>query len=343
MGNQGEHMVTVRLEEGRGAASPLGTVSVFQIDAPADVIWDAFVRYEAIVFTAPLATAQQGRGTVRLFAESPGAYQLHVTWSRTSGERGVALCPFTIVAGNPVSLAPQRVRVDNKYDVWAPTGWDAMHVNQYERSALASVARHVRPGAAAYDVGANLGLYTMPLLQLVGQTGVVYSFELNPVCVQFLQATVRGAGHTNCSIFPVALGDADGTLEATINYGSTALGITSESAFFAAKLGCRVTVPCVRLDHVVEQFSTRPPDFIKVDVEGAEAMVVAGMEGTLARHRPVLLLELHGRGAAQGTLVRLDRFGYTIEDLESSRRAEDSVSFLNGLPDRPVQVLCLPR
>lgn len=322
---------------------PLGTVSVFQIDAPADVTWDAFVRYEAIVFTVPVVTGQRGSGSVRVFAESPGAYQAQISWASSSGERGLAVCPFAIVAGSALSLAPQRVRVDGKYDVWAPTGWDAMHVNQYERSALAAVAKHVRPGAAAYDVGANLGLYTMPLLQLVGPAGFVYSFELNPVCVHFLQATVRGAGHTNCSIFPVALGEADGSLTATINYGSTALGITSESAFFAAKLGCHVTVPCVRLDRVVEQFATRAPDFIKIDVEGAEAMVVTGMEGTLARHRPVLLLELHGRGAALATLARLDRFGYTIEDLESSRRADESAAFLDGLPDRPIQVLCLPR
>ena len=336
--------VSIRLQEPHGARQvPLGTTCLFAVDAPQDVGWDAFVRFESIVYTAPVAEGQRGSGTVRLFAENPGAFELHVIWSSPSGHRGMAAHAFTIVAGSPVSVTPQRVRVDRRYDIWAPTGWDAVHVNQYERSALAAVAKHVRPGATAYDIGANLGLYTMPLLQLVGSAGYVYGFELNPVCVHFLQATVRGAGHTNCSIFPVALGDTDGSLMATINYGSTAIGITSVSPFFAAKLGCQVTVPCLRLDGLIERFSPRPPDFIKIDVEGAEAMVVTGMEETLARLRPILLIELHGRGAAQATLERLERFQYTIEDLQSSRRADGAARFMEGLPDRPVQVLCLPR
>ncbi len=177
----------------------------------------------------------------------------------------------------------------------------------------------------------------------MGASGLVCAFEFNPICVSCLQATLKEAGHTNGMVIPIAIGAVDGTLDATINYGSTALGITSVSSFFGRKVGAPLTVPCLRLDTAIEQFSLRPPDFIKIDVEGAEALVVAGMVGTLGRHRPVLLFELHGRGAAQATLERLEPFRYAIEDLGSSRRADSAERFMEGMPDRPVQVLCVPR
>jgi FkbM family methyltransferase len=334
-------MVTVRIA-GTSEVS-LGATCTFDVAAPADVSWSAYLRFEAIVYPLPVVADHRGPGAVRLFPESPGVYELHVVWIADGGAQGVTVAPFAVKAGAPLSLAPRSVRVDGGFDVWAPTGWDAMHVRHYEPAALAVLAQCVAAGATAYDIGANLGLYTMPLLARVGAAGVVYAFEFNPVCVQMLHATVRGAGYGNCSIIPLALGDRDGQLDATINYGSTALGITSMSSFFASKPGSQISVACVRLDTVVDRLSLRPPGFIKIDVEGAEAMVVAGMSGTLGRCRPALLIELHGVQAARATLEQLDVFGYSIEDLDSGRRAEQSADFLQRLEDRPVQVLCRPR
>jgi FkbM family methyltransferase len=322
------------------AALPLGASGTFVIDAAADVAWTAFVCYEAVVYPAPLAHGA-GHGDIAFWPECPGAYRLRVVW--TSGrEAGVATQPFEVRAGERLAVEPQRARVNEGFEAWAPTGWDAAHVGIYERAALAAVSRYVRPGDAAYDIGANLGVYTMALLQAVGPTGDVSCFELNPVCVQMLQATVRSAGHDNCAIVPVALGAADGALEAVVNFGSTALGITTVSGAFGRKIGSRITVPCMTLDGAIPALGLRPPAFVKVDVEGAEAHVVGGMRRTVARHRPVLLIELHGRLAAHATLEQLDEAGYVFEDIETGRRAERAEAFMDGLDDRVLQVLCLP-
>ncbi|MEO8481866.1 MAG: FkbM family methyltransferase [Acidobacteriota bacterium] len=322
---------------------PLGTTCTFDVEAPDEETWSAFVRYENVLYPTPVAADRQGTGQVSFFPECPGDYELDVTWTGREGDRGIARCPLSIDGGKAMSLSPIRARADGHFHVWAPTGWDGLHVNRYEHAALAAVRRTVKAGAAAYDIGANLGLYTLPLLQLAGASGMVYAFEFNPVCVTCLQATLKEAHYRNGVVIPVAIGRSDGTLDATINYGSTAVGITAVSGFFAAKVGAPVTVPCLRLDTAIERFSLRPPDFVKVDVEGAEAMVVEGMEQTLARHRPILLFELHGRGAAQATLQRLEPFRYTFEDLDSARRADSAVRFMEGLPERPVQVICVPR
>lgn len=333
-------MVRVRIEG--PAEIALGAACVVQVEAPADVSWQAFLTFEAVVYTTPVG-GQQGAGSLRLFPESPGAYELRVVSHAGAGAPDVAAVRFSVTTGGSVSLSPQSVRVDGGFDVWVPTGWDAMHVRHYEPAALGALRRTVTAGMTTYDVGANLGLYTMPLAERVGPSGAVYAFEFNPVCVQMLQASVRGAGHRNCSIIPLALGDRDGHLEATINFGSTALGITSLSAFFARKPGCQLTVPCLRLDTVIDRLSLRPPAFIKIDVEGAEATVIAGMSGTLGRHRPSLLIELHGVQAARATLEQLDPLAYSMEDLETGRRAQHSADLLPTLQDRPVQVLCVPR
>jgi FkbM family methyltransferase len=337
-------MVSIRLQgDAAPHAVPHGSVCTFAVAAPSDVGWQAFVRFEAVVYTTPVVSDGRGNGEVRLFPEAPGAYEVLIVSTSPAGGRAVATCGVTVLAGPPLPLAPVLVTVNQAYEVWAPTGWDALHLSHYEPAPLAAVARHVRAGATAFDVGANLGTYTMQLLHAVGTAGRVYAFEFNPVCVQCLQATVRGAGHGNCTVFPLALGSEDGTLDAVVNYGSTAVGITEASGFFARKPGSPLTVPCARLDTLIATFALCPPDFIKIDVEGAESRVVAGMEGTLAAHRPTLLIELHGRAAADATLTRLDAFGYVIEDLETGRRAAGAAAFMDGLPDRPIQVLCLPR
>lgn len=303
------------------------------------------MRFESVVYPAPLKVGQTPSActdSIEFYPECPGEYRLQVAWRSPAGSHGVAICDFAVTDGQPVSLAPQRVSVNRRFDVWAPTGWDARHVQHYEPAALDAVAKTVQRGQVAYDVGANLGVYTMQLLEAVGPRGQVFSFELNPVCVSMLLATVRGAGATNCSIFPLALGDTDGTIASTVNVGSTALGITQSSGIFASKVGLRLGVTCVRLDTVMAEFALPRPDFVKIDVEGAEARVVAGMLSMLETHRPTLLIELHGIVPARETLALLEPLRYHVRDLEDGRSATTAEGFVAGMTDRPVQVLCVP-
>lgn len=318
---------------------PLGAACEFAITAPPDVAWRACIKFESVFYPDPLVDWNRGSGA-RFIAESPGRYELVVISHGTSGARETASLAFHVSAGCEVNLAPRQVRVNRGHRVWAPTGWEAVFVSEYEPSALEAVKRLVRPGQTAYDIGANLGVYALQLLRCVGESGRVYCFEFNPVCVQFLLANVQAGGHRNCSILPVALGDGDAPLTATINYGRSALGLTGASAFHGGKTGHEISVQSARLDTLVEDFALQKPDFLKIDVEGAEAHVIAGMEKTLAAHRPVLLMELHGRAAADATLRRLDRFGYGIEDLGTGRRAAGAEEFVAAMPDQPVQVLC---
>ena len=64
------------------------------------------------------------------------------------------------------------------------------------------------------------------------------------------------------------------------------------------------------LDALIAGCHLRAPDFIKLDIEGAEGLAVSGMARTLASVRPTLLIEVHGRRAAEATFQAVDWNGY---------------------------------
>ena len=68
---------------------------------------------------------------------------------------------------------------------------------------------------------------------------------------------------------------------------------------------------------MVESGELPIPSFIKIDVEGAELLVLRGAERLLRRHRPTLVLSTHSDDLDRTCLERLSEFGYDVEHLES--------------------------
>ena len=82
---------------------------------------------------------------------------------------------------------------------------------------------------------------------------------------------------------------------------------------FAGKVGHKIDVSTMSLDDLIEQFALRPPDFIKMDIEGGEVVAVPGMRRTLARFKPTLLIELHGRASARPALAAFEGLDYRFQ------------------------------
>jgi FkbM family methyltransferase len=155
-------------------------------------------------------------------------------------------------------------------------------------------ARHLRTGMTVIDVGANFGYYTLLFGALVGSAGRVYAFEPNPEAIGKLRRSVDLNGFSSrTTVVAAAAGAANGT-EATLfaPHGEPKNGaIISASDVIPAHLGTVYTVPQVTIDHVV---GTAPRvDFVKIDAEGAEQAVIAGMMQILKRDRPNLILEFN--------------------------------------------------
>lgn len=296
-----------------------------------------YLEHEGVFYLEPLHAEPDG--SVRVYPEAPGRYALHAHRpSSASGEGGWARREFR-VAG-PQEASPQRVRVDGE-TLWAPTAWDSGIIAAHERDVFREIQKLIRPGATVYDIGANVGRFSVPFARWIGAEGKLYAVEPNPLCVYFLRANLQQTGLQNHMILPVALSNRSGDCSFSLNYGSSLIGVGDDWAG-VNKPGHRIGVERATLDALIDAFGLSAPHFIKIDVEGAEASVVAGMMGTLEKSRPHLMIELHGRQAAADTLKCLAGLGYRYLLATNSTTYRTTEDLLGVLPEACVQVVGYP-
>lgn len=187
----------------------------------------------------------------------------------------------------------------------------------YDRRELELVREHLADGDFV-DVGAHVGLYTVAAA--LHGPGRVLAFEPNPSARAQLDGNVALNECANVLVVPKAVGDAPGSallhvpLTPDPSFSSLAAGRFDE--------GEPIDVEVTTVDAEVEAAGLRP-SVVKIDVEGGELAVVGGMQRTLERHRPVLLVEV-SEPSARELARRLDGYsgfcvGRRLEPLESGR------------------------
>jgi FkbM family methyltransferase len=164
-------------------------------------------------------------------------------------------------------------------------------------------ARHVQTGLVVYDVGANVGSYTILAACLVGRPGQVVAFEPLPENVEYLQRHVSINRLCNVEIVPKAVSDFD---------GDTWFEPTTDRVLGQINPHGSIRVPCITLDGVVAGGRVRKPDCIKIDVEGGEAAVLRGALRLLETYHPVVFVATHGAGADKECRAILSDRGYSI-------------------------------
>ena len=147
-------------------------------------------------------------------------------------------------------------------------------------------------GATVYDVGAHTGSHTALLARRADH---VYAFEPEPTAFAALGRLLAMNDVRNVTAVAVALGSESGVFPLAIPDGTHEMAGTLEPDFREA-LGDAptVTVPVVTLDELRRLLELRPPDFVKIDVEGLEDEVLKGARRTVEAHRPRLMVEVHG-------------------------------------------------
>ncbi|MEM6784139.1 MAG: FkbM family methyltransferase [Bacteroidota bacterium] len=184
-----------------------------------------------------------------------------------------------------------------------------------EPEVQAVFAEHVRAGDVVYDVGANVGFFTVIAGRLVGPTGRVYAFEPFGESADRIR---RNADHNDfgwVEVEQAAVSEAP---------GMGALAATESPVTFRlddvpgprAPTGT-LPVRLISLDAFATRAAVRPPTFVKIDVEGNEERVIRGMLDVLARHRPVVLCEVHYRVANFEAFLAatVEPLGYTARTL----------------------------
>jgi len=177
----------------------------------------------------------------------------------------------------------------------------------YEVDSLAAFAAAIAPGACVYDVGANAGIYTLLASRKAGASGKVYAFEPLERNLRYLHGHVAMNQLQNCVVLEVAVSDKDGTQRFSAAAWHHCMGRLAPDG--------ELEIPTVTLDHCIYgERQLRPPNVIKIDVEGAELPVLQGTSRALTEYHPSVFVETHGDQRHVDCCKFLAAKGYRLKD-----------------------------
>jgi len=173
----------------------------------------------------------------------------------------------------------------------------------------------LRPGMVFYDLGANIGLYSLLAARIVGANGRVFSFEPDPEVSARLRRNVARNGFSNITVVEAGVWSSSGD----VNFVPAAASSPDHGtgSFVGSDAGVAgMPVRCVALDDFLAD--APPPAAIKCDVEGAEVEVLRGAAKLLERHHPWILCEIHSEANGRATREFLRRLGYAVEPVDEN-------------------------
>jgi FkbM family methyltransferase len=190
----------------------------------------------------------------------------------------------------------------------------------WDEDTWLAIRQHLSSGATFVDIGAHEGYCSLKDAAIVGPSGRVIAMEPNPEIVLTLWGNIQASGATVVTVEPVACSDSETTLDfftaALSNTGCSSLSRINASLYGPA--GPPHQVRARPLDTIVSETGVSRVDVMKIDVEGAEFLVLKGAQETLALYHPVLLIELDDRllktfGTSSAEIIAFLRArGYTL-------------------------------
>ncbi len=220
----------------------------------------------------------------------------------------------------PLQLLPKGLRVPILQGKLRGAWWivgSSTHgcwLGSYEYHKRRRFEEVVKPGDVVYDIGANVGFYTLLASRLVGPAGRVVAFEPEPRNLAYLRRHLLLNGAANVAVVEAAVSDREGTL-AFLRTENRSTGRLDQ--------GGDIAVKSVTLDGFLARGTERPPDVIKMDIEGGELAALTGATGIL-RGRPTLFLATHGPELHRRSIDLLRATGYELEPLDGGQIEETS-------------------
>jgi FkbM family methyltransferase len=180
-------------------------------------------------------------------------------------------------------------------------------LGSYEIDFQRALAKEVKPGGVFYDIGANVGFYSLLASKLVFP-GRVYAFEPLAENVQYLRSHIELNHVQNVEVFEVAVSDECG-LASFVAETSRAMGHLEP--------GGSASVRTYTLDALIHENRVAPPNYIKMDIEGAEFRALLGAKECFERFRPTLFLATHGKDVHEDCCRLLVSWHYTLKTRSS--------------------------
>lgn len=200
----------------------------------------------------------------------------------------------------------------------------------------------VRPNMVVWDVGANIGVLTIPFAHLVGNQGQVIAFEPQPEVFHLLAANIAVNGHSHIRAMPFALSNEQGILNIpAVDYSRS--GNFGGISFLNAEKLSNKQVECRRIDDLTYLPS---PNFMKIDVEGMELHVLQGGADVIKKSRPVIYCENDRIGKSESLIEYLWRIDYKLYwHISSLYNPNNYFSYSSNIYGNvcSFNMLCLPK
>lgn len=187
----------------------------------------------------------------------------------------------------------------------------------YEADKQRTLEPFVKPGMTVFDLGANAGFYTLAFSRLVGEGGQVWAFEPLAENARNILRHTELNGLRNVTLFQAVVTDSGGVAGFEVGENNSSGRVSERSSY---------RVPAVSLDSLIEKGDAPAPDLIKLDVEGAESLVLNGAVSLLRTKKPVLFIALHGDKEAAHCRTILAESGYCVYRLDGSRILESELA-----------------
>ncbi len=231
-----------------------------------------------------------------------------------------------------ILLPTGRILFFNKKD---PVVSGALALGVYEGFETSLFQAELKAGMTVVDIGANIGYYTVIAANAVGQTGKVIAFEPDKQSADILQKNIKTNKFNNISFINKAVSNTIGLLHLYVsnkNRGDNRIYDPGDGRQY-------VEVEVTTLDHTISP-ETRI-DIIKMDIQGAEALALDGMEESIKRSKKITFFTEFWPESIKNTgrspeefLKKLISLGFTLYYINDEQKQLEEINDINKFANR---------
>ena len=182
-------------------------------------------------------------------------------------------------------------------DLRARTEYTSFYTHDYDNEDIRMCMRLLQRDSVVFDVGANVGFWTIPMAMMLGGEGRVHAFEPIPANAKRLRENLRLNDVDDIvDIHEIGLSDETSTVDISLredfsngsDTGNAAIVIDDSDKHFRC-----TRIKVAALDQVYQSLGIKRLDFVKLDIEGHEDRFLAGAASVIARFRPIIYMEIN--------------------------------------------------
>lgn len=198
-------------------------------------------------------------------------------------------------------------------------GGATVYFNLIENKQTQALVQYLKQGDVFFDIGANVGYYTVLGSKLAGKSGKVIAFEPSVRNISYLYRHIQVNKLDNVIVVPAACGNKTSLVSFSEGPNSAMGHIADKTVFEIDETNfIKTPVALLSIDDVAEMLQIKP-QVIKIDVEGAEMDVLHGMEKIIDAGRPVLFLSVHSDELRKACINYLKNYNYSFNILSTEK------------------------